>query len=97
MGYFDGAEVLIDDDNIKYSGICFGVPDFTKYLSQCKTLIITSRLEYRPDKIAWDLYGDDNLGWVIDEINGAMSPEFYILGKEVKYLLPSILSTLGVL
>ena len=96
MGYFTNAPTLKDDDGKEYSGITFSIPNFSVYQNEYKTYLITARTEYRPDKIAWDLYGDDSLSWVIDEINGAGHASFYTKGKEIFYLPPAILLQLGI-
>lgn len=96
MNYFDFGERFVDEKNIKFKGISFNLPNFFKYKKKFRTHIINNREEFRSDIIAYNRYGDDNLSWVIDEINQATDFSFYTRGKEVYYLQYDILIKLGV-
>lgn len=96
MGYFNNVTILVDEDGKDYAGIAFNVPDFAKYQDKYKQYTVTARTAYRPDKIAWDVYGDDSMSWIIDEINGASHDSFYEQGKVIFFLPASFVNQLGV-
>jgi len=88
MNYFQYNSVLYDEDNKAFSGINFFVPDFTLYESKYIFYKVNIKTQYRPDIIAYEVYGNEDLSWVIDEINNATHPSFYTKDKKI-YILPS--------
>ncbi len=96
MSYFKYAEELIDNYGKKYSGISYNIPDFSKYENEYISYIIRPETEYRSDKIAFEIWGNDQLSWVLDEINNVTHPSFYTVNKEIYYLPLIILFNLGV-
>ena len=94
MSYFDFSKIISDD--INYSGVA-ETPDFSIYEENFLIHTIDATEQYRPDKIAWMLWGDENLSWVLDEINEFVDPltEYYA-GRKIKYLQKSYLEKLGI-
>lgn len=85
-----------DEEGKKFSGICFRVPDFTEYENYFVEYIINSKEEYKVNEIAYKLYGDEKLSWVLDEINHAFSASFYAHGETINYLPYKYLLELGI-
>ena len=96
MSYFDFTKTLIDDDNVAYSGVA-QTPDFSIYEDNFKLKVIQAEEQYRPDKIAWKLWNDGDLAWVLDEINNFDgSCQNYETNKTIKYLEKTYLEKLGI-
>ena len=83
-------------NKINFSGICYQTPNFFKYKNLFETYIINSREEFRPDIIAYELYGDDRLSWVLDEVNHFYTLSSYTQGRRIYYLPIEILIGLGI-
>ena len=66
--YFDSAEIFKDTDNKFFAGISYP-PNFLLYSEFFREHIITSEQEFRPDKIVYELWGVEDLSWVLDIIN----------------------------
>jgi hypothetical protein len=94
MNLFDYSYTI--NETTPFSSICYKTPDFNKYKNFFVTYIISSREEFRPDVIAYELYGDDSLSWVLDEINHVYHPSFYKRNKEIFFLPVDYLIDLGV-
>lgn len=97
MNYFDNLETFTDDENISFSGINFNIVNLHLYKNFYSSYIINEKEQYRPDIIAFNLYGDDNLSWIIDEINSVTHPSFYEYGKKIKYLSYGFLMDMGLI
>lgn len=96
MDYFDFNETFIDDDdNQEYSGICFDVTDFSDYEDYFKAYVVDHTEVYRPDIIAYNLWGNINLAWVLNEINH-MEIKDYTYEAEISYVSEEILISLGI-
>lgn len=96
MNFYDNAPTITGNDNINYKGIA-SLPNFEQYKSSYKSHTITKTEEYRPDIIALNLLGNDDLAWTIDAINGFIfGIEEYESGIEINYLETAILKTLGI-
>lgn len=96
MKYFDYSKKFIDDDGKEYSGICFYIPNLSDMKDSFISFTITVEYEFRPDKIAYLLYNDDKLSWVLDEINNINHIKEYEHGKTIFYLPYNILVSAGI-
>lgn len=73
-------------------------PDFYAYKNYFKKHIILSEEQYRPDKIMYNLVGDQSLDWVLDCINHFTNGiEEYYAGREINYLERDALRKIGVI
>lgn len=73
------------NDQRRYSGISY-FPDKLKF-SNYKYHTITPEQKYRPDKIALELYGDQNAYWLLDIINDFTHGIIeYKPNKKIKYI-----------
>ena len=88
------ATTSVDENSKNYSNVMFSMPDFSAYEEDYKIYTITSKTEFRPDKIAMLIYEDDALSWVLDEINGLNRLSEYTRGKNIFYLPFSTISVL---
>ena len=89
------SELYFDETNTLFSGIAY-VPDFSLYSQYFKEGVVSAEQEYRPDKIAWDLWDDQNAGWILFEINGFIYLNEFSVGTKYYYLDYSILQQIGV-
>lgn len=96
MSLFEYSNEYLDEDNNYFSGICYNIPNFFDYKKDFASHIINDREEFRLDLIADTLFGDDNLAWVLNEINNAYDASFYTKGKKIYYLPVNILTQLGI-
>lgn len=90
--------VLDSNDKVQQiSGISY-YPDFSRYKNYYKMHTILPEEEYRPDKIAFNLWGDQKASWVLSAINKFYSGiREYEAGITIFYVEKSVLSALGVL
>lgn len=96
MNYFNFNDTFIDEDtNQEYSGICFDVTDFSEYEDYYNKYVVDHPEVYRPDIIAYNLWGDINLAWVLNEINH-IGIKDYTYEKELNYVSEEILISLGI-
>lgn len=99
MNYFNNSSVIntIDEKTqkqISYSSISypFQLPLKTSML---KTKILQTEM-FRPDKVSYRLFGDPFLSWLIDDINNFYSFSDYEAEKEIYYLGPKGLASIGI-
>ncbi len=57
------------------------------------TLVLGQGYAGRPDLIALDFYGDDNLWWVVQMFNGIVSYQDIVGGMELTLPLPAALTS----
>ncbi len=81
-------------NNTKIGTISY-YPDPIKYKSYYKKYKISAAEVYRPDKIAYNLFDDQKLWWVLDIINNFTNLDDYYIGREIYYLDKSYLDKLG--
>lgn len=74
--------------------ICYP-PKMPLKTSMLKTKILNVE-HYRPDKIAYRLFGDPLLSWILDEINNFYLISDYSAGKEIYYLNELGLLSIGI-
>jgi len=85
-----------NDQSQQISGISY-YPDFSIYKNYYKMHIITPEEEYRPDKIAYNLWNNQRVSWILSAIN-----QFYLgireykAGRTIFYLELDVLRQLGV-
>ena len=97
IDYFDYTKIFIDDnDEQEYSGVCFDMIDFSAYEEYYIKYIVDHQETYRPDLIAFNLWGNIDLAWVLNEINNAPTLKYYTYEKEIYYLAEEILVSLGI-
>jgi len=95
--YFDHSDVNIDTDNSLFSGIAYP-PNFLDYDLNFKEYEIPPENEFRPDKIADELWGSGDLDWVLSDINGFTNGiSEYTAGTTIHYLEENILIALGII
>lgn len=95
--YTDYSSTFIDTENNIFSGLAY-VPDLSVYQQYFKEHIVTDAQEYRQDKIAYELWGSQDAGWVLDVINDFTNGvSEYWSGRAIKYLDYNTLITLGLL
>ena len=95
---FDYGTIVSDLDinrrTISYRSICYTPKmPLKKYLF--KTNILQTE-KYRPDKIAYRLFEDPTLSWVLDEINNLYSFKDYYPNREIYYLDNRGLNFIGI-
>lgn len=79
------------------SGISY-IPDFYQYKENYKTHIIENNEQYRPDRIAYNLWNNQRLTWVLNQINYfTHGIEEYVAGRSINYLDAEILQDIGIL
>lgn len=98
--YHDYSSVItfIDDTTKKektMSSVSYP-PDFPLVKSLLKTTVDSSEI-FRPDKIAYRLYGNPLMSWVIDEVNSFYNgfSEYYI-NREIYYPSTDALEIMGI-
>ena len=96
--YSSTASVYDEEDKkyIQINGISYPI-DFSAHKLSYKKYIIRPEEQYRPDKIAFNLLGDQSLDWVLDEINffhHGISE--YVAGLEINYLAREYLRLIGI-
>jgi len=97
--YSETHEVFIKNYNqtMQLSGIAY-IPNFYLYNNYFKKHIIENYEEYRPDKIAYNLWGNQLLSWVLNEINHfTHGIQEYTKGREINYLDTEILRDIGII
>ncbi len=88
--------VVYDDKAVKTVGISY-YPDFYQYKNYYKTLVIVPKFQFRPDKIAYSLWNNQYLTWVLDAINNFHHVSEYYIGRSIYYLEDDFLTNLGIL
>lgn len=82
------------DYNIQYSGVAY-IPSLKAKTYQYT--VVYPNEAFRPDIIALRILGDQNLSWILDEINGfEHGIKEYTMNREIKYLKPSTIETAGI-
>ncbi|MBW2969090.1 hypothetical protein KY314_03155 [Candidatus Woesearchaeota archaeon] len=95
--YYDYTSLFVDENNLVFSGISYP-PNLLEYENDFKDYIIPAENEFRPDKIAWELWESQDLSWVLDLINDFTNGiAEYTRGKTIKYIDTDILVILGIL
>lgn len=102
VNYFDYAsQYTVYDDNVQSYINILGMsytPDFYPYKNYYLKYIIKPEEQYRPDKIAFNLLGNQSLSWVFDCINFFKNGiEEYYAGREINYLERDVLKKLGIM
>lgn len=93
----DYSSMFLDENNNFFSGLCY-VPDFSLYSQLFKDYEIKAEQEFRPDKIAWELWNDQNAIWILNEINDLTNGiSEYTQGRIIKYLDYNSLVSIGVI
>jgi len=96
---FDYSSINIDIDNSFFAGISYfptaeelvGDGDYTY------TEILPIE-EFRPDKIAYRVFGNQNLHWILDVLNDFPNGiTEYTRGKTIKYVSLAQLQNLGII
>lgn len=94
---FDYGNILSyaeNEKNFSHLSLCY-TPQLPLKTSMLKTTILEKE-NYRPDKVAYRLFGDPNLSWILDEINSFYSFSDYYLGREIYYLTQQGLLSIGI-
>ena len=89
---------VLDSENKIYSvnSIAY-YPDFYEYRNYYKQHIILPDETYRPDKIAFRLWGNQYLSWVLDVINNfSHGIQEYTIGRSITYIDTTILNSIGI-
>lgn len=97
--YSKQYDVLIPfyNQTMRISGLAYP-PDFYKYSSYYQKHIVENHEEFRPDKIAYNIWGNQLLSWVLNQINYfTHGIQEYTAGREINYLDAEMLRDLGIL
>lgn len=95
--YHEYANYFKDTDNKVFSGISYP-PNLLAYSNYFKEYEIAPEEEYRPDKISFELWGVEDLSWVLDVINDFTNGiSEYTRYRKIKYLSAERLVNLGIL
>jgi len=95
--YFEYSETFRDIDNKFFSGMSY-TPNLLAYSNFFQEHIITPEQEYRPDKIAYYLWGLQDLSWVLDIVNDFTNGiSEYTRDTTIKYLQTKKLVELGII
>lgn len=82
---------------LSISGLSY-FPDFYSYKNYFLEHIIKPEEAYRPDKIAYNLWGNQRASWILDAINNfTHGIKEYEKNKSIYYLSKDILVNLGIL
>ena len=91
---------VFDEEDKKYiqiNGISYPL-DFSIHKASYKKYVIKPEEQYRPDKLAFNLWGNQKLDWILDEINFfSHGIKEYTAGTEINYLEKEYLRLIGVL
>lgn len=95
-GYFDGAKVAVSgNDSYAYMTTAPDLADDSLDVSYGEVL---ANEEYRPDKIALRIYGDETLDWVIDEANSFdHGVKEYARGVKLRFPAKAELRKMGII
>lgn len=97
--YFDYATIINTTNEITRRDISYSSISYSPILP-LKTSMIKSKIlqteNYRPDKVSYRLFGDPFLSWLLDEINNFYSISDYYSGREIYYLGPNGLKSIGI-
>ena len=94
MSYFDYATIVVDDDEKSRLSL-----SYTPQLPKLKSLLTSKVLpeeQYRPDKVAYRLYRNPLLSWVIDESNNWYHLKNYTAGTTFYYPSITALEYMGI-
>jgi hypothetical protein len=94
LSYFDYATIVTDNDNILRLSL-----SYTPQLPILESLLTNKILpeeQYRPDKVAYRLYRNPLLSWVIDEANNWYHFNNYIAGSSFYYPSIAALNSMGI-
>lgn len=95
--YHEYSETFEDSIKKNYSGPSFNTPDLAAYSDQYRQYKLDITEVYRPDKIAYELYNNINLSWVLNEINHFTHPRQYTNGLIIYFVPEAILYSLGIM
>jgi hypothetical protein len=85
-----------NDTSVQASSISY-YPDFYVYKNYYLKFLIEPKYQFRPDKIAYMLWNNQSLSWVLDAINNFTSLSEYYIAREIYYLNSDFLVSLGIL
>jgi hypothetical protein len=94
VNYFDYADIVVDNDNIPRLSLSY-TPQLP-ILESLSTSKILPEEQYRPDKVAYRLYRNPLLSWVIDEANNWYHFKDYIAGSSFYYPRTAALDYMGI-
>ena len=57
--------------------------------SSDRIIVLSEKYEHAPDLLAYELYGDKNLWWVIPQRNGLEDPVFDLV-KDIQLIVPNL-------
>lgn len=88
--------VVLDDVMRVAPGLSY-YDDFYAFKNYYKIHVVLPEEQFRPDKIAYNLWDNQYISWVLDTINNITDLSEYYVGREINYLEEDFLRTLGIL
>jgi len=87
--------ILTDTESYYCRGLAYPT-DLYPYKNMYKNYIIKPEEQYRPDKIAYNLWGNQYSSWILDLINNfTHGIQEYYMGRQIQYLESTVLNKLG--
>jgi hypothetical protein len=94
--FFDYAYLIDNDDIDRRNNASISYPPRSPLKSSMLTTTILITEQYRPDKVAFRLYNNPLLSWVIDEANSFYSISDYTYEKKIYYPSQRALDLMGI-
>jgi hypothetical protein len=88
------SDLTKDSVTITYSSIAY--PPKLPLKQSMRRTIVSSDEIYRPDKIAFRLYNNPLLSWILDEANSFYSFSDYTINREIYYPTTEALELMGI-
>jgi hypothetical protein len=79
---------------LQYASVAY--PPRLPLVESLRKTYIESNEIYRPDKVAYRLYGNPMLSWIIDDANSFYSFSDYTINKEIYYPSLEALELMGI-
>lgn len=90
--YYERYNMILQTSGIAY------IPDFSLYKEYFKSYTIPTYQAYRPDKIVFELWGNQFLVWILNAINNFDDGiKEYTSNRVIYYLEKNVLQNIGVI
>lgn len=86
---------IIENDSRVVSGLPFNLPSVETMKDYFKLMKITPEFKYRPDKLALDIWGDEDASYILNYINGFKNIKDYYVGRYIYYIEENDLYAVG--
>lgn len=94
MSYFEYCSTVTDSDNV--DRLSYGYTPQFPVVSSMLVSTVQENERFRPDKVAYRLYGNPLLSWVVDEANSWYHFSNYEVGTQFYYPSSTALEVMGV-